>query len=214
MANDRWGNDDPYRTRRYGQDSDYERNFWREREARRRADPYQSSQYRGDEPRRDYGNDWDARSRSERSLWDRTKDEVRSWMGDTAAEHRREADHRGRGPRGYTRSDERIREDVSDRLMEDWQVDASDIEVSVASAEVTLSGTIDSREAKRRAENIAADVLGVKDVHNRLRAQPRSMYETTSGERTSTSAQPSTATGTTGQSTETRGTTPPSTPRH
>ncbi len=60
-----------------------------------------------------------------RGWWDRTKDEVRSWMGDESAERRRQADHYGRGPKGYTRSDERIREDVSDRLMEDWEVDAT-----------------------------------------------------------------------------------------
>ena len=36
--------------------------------------------------------------------------------------------HAGRGPKGYRRSDERIREDISDRLMaSDW-IDASDIE--------------------------------------------------------------------------------------
>ena len=39
--------------------------------------------------------------------------------------------HRGRGPKGYTRSDERIREDVNDRLSDDPFVDASEIEVMV-----------------------------------------------------------------------------------
>src|SRR5262245_32238876 len=37
--------------------------------------------------------------------------------------------HAGRGPRGYRRSDDRIREDVCDRLCEHGFVDASDIEV-------------------------------------------------------------------------------------
>jgi hypothetical protein len=61
----------------------------------------------------------------------------------------------GRGPRGYTRSDQRILEDVSDRLTEDWYIDASDIEVSVSNAEVTLAGSVDSRDDKRRAEDLA-----------------------------------------------------------
>ena len=114
--------------------------------------------------------------RHERGWWDRTKDEVRAWMGDEQAEQRREADHSGRGPKGYTRSDERIREDVSDRLMEDWGVDATDIEVTVTSGEVTLSGTVDGRESKRRAENLAAAVLGVRDVQNSLRVRKVGEY--------------------------------------
>jgi osmotically-inducible protein OsmY len=104
-------------------------------------------------------------------------------MGDTEAEHRREIDHRGRGPRGYTRSDDRIRDDVSDWLMEDRYVDASDIDVAVAGGEVTLAGLVDSREMKRRAEDIAASVLGVRDVHNSLRVRSTTMTseQTTSG---------------------------------
>ena len=43
-------------------------------------------------------------------------------------------EHRGRGPRGYTRSDERIREDVNDRLTDDGWLDASDIDVQVSSS--------------------------------------------------------------------------------
>ncbi|HVY82509.1 MAG TPA: BON domain-containing protein [Steroidobacteraceae bacterium] len=117
---------------------------------------------------------------SERGWWDRTKDEVRSWMGDPEAERRRRMDndraaqrqgYMGRGPKGYSRSDQRITEDVSDRLTEDWAVDASDIEVSVTGGEVTLSGTVPTREQKRRAENIAAEVLGVKDVQNNIRVR-------------------------------------------
>lgn len=78
-------------------------------------------------------------------------------------------EHRGRGPRGYQRSDERIREDVSDRLSDDGMVDASDIEVSVRGGEVTLSGTVSSRDQKRRAEDIAEAVSAVTNVQNNLR---------------------------------------------
>lgn len=110
---------------------------------------------------------------NERSWWDRTKDEVKSWGGDDHARRRRVMDeaenHRGRGPRGYTRSDERIREDVSDRLSDDWRVDASDIEVSVNGGEVTLGGTVRTRDDKRRAEDLADDCSGVKHVQNNLR---------------------------------------------
>jgi hypothetical protein len=77
----------------------------------------------------------------------------------------------GRGPKGYVRSDERIREDVCDRLSADDEVDASEISVSVQSGEVTLEGTVFDRRSKHRAEDIADSVSGVRDVHNRLRAK-------------------------------------------
>jgi len=77
----------------------------------------------------------------------------------------------GRGPRGYTRSDERIREDVCDALTWDPDIDASEVTVSVSSGEVTLAGEVEDRPAKRYAEDLIDDVAGVKDVHNQLRAR-------------------------------------------
>jgi hypothetical protein len=77
----------------------------------------------------------------------------------------------GKGPKGYVRSDERIREDVCDRLSEDDEVDASDITVQVKGGEVTLEGTVPDRHSKHRAEDIADSVNGVRDVTNRLRAR-------------------------------------------
>ena len=74
----------------------------------------------------------------------------------------------GRGPKGYQRSDERIREDVSDRLMEHPDLDASEIEVKVSKGVVTLTGGVDSRWDKRLAEDIADAVSGVRDVMNQL----------------------------------------------
>jgi hypothetical protein len=80
--------------------------------------------------------------------------------------------YRGRGPRGYQRSDERIREDVCEALTEADDVDAAGIEVQVAGRTVTLTGTVDDRYAKRRAEDIADSVSGVQEVQNHLRLQP------------------------------------------
>jgi osmotically-inducible protein OsmY len=76
---------------------------------------------------------------------------------------------RGRGPRGYRRSDERIREDVCDCLTDDAQLDASNLEVTVKDCEVTLAGSVNRREDKRRAEDLAESISGVKDVRNNLR---------------------------------------------
>jgi osmotically-inducible protein OsmY len=77
--------------------------------------------------------------------------------------------HAGRGPRGYRRADERIHEDVCDGLTEAPDIDATEIEVEVGHGLVILSGTVDNRAAKRRAEDIAEAIRGVKDVENRLR---------------------------------------------
>ena len=106
-----------------------------------------------------------------RGFWDRASDEVASWFGDDDAARRREEDHRGRGPKDYKRSDERIRDDANDRLTDDSRVDASNITVSVKEGEVTLNGTVTSREAKRRAEDVVDGISGVKHVQNNLRVQ-------------------------------------------
>src|SRR3546814_10676980 len=66
----------------------------------------------------------------DRGFFERAGDEVMSWFGDRDARHRREQDHRGRGPKNYVRSDESIREDVNDRLTEDVWLDASEIDRS------------------------------------------------------------------------------------
>ncbi|HEY3172287.1 MAG TPA: BON domain-containing protein [Thermoanaerobaculia bacterium] len=75
----------------------------------------------------------------------------------------------GRGPKGYVRRDERIWEEVNERLEEDGEIDATDVSVQVDKGEVTLEGKVDNRRAKRLAEDLAESVRGVRDVHNRLR---------------------------------------------
>jgi len=79
-----------------------------------------------------------------------------------------EGTYRGLGPRGYVRSDQRIYEDICDRLSENPFIDASDIEVAVRGATVTLAGAVDSAIAKRQAEEIAREVAGVREVHSDL----------------------------------------------
>ncbi len=97
-----------------------------------------------------------------------------SWFGDRDAARRRQRDHSGRGPTNYTRSDDRIREDVNDKLTDDWGVDARKVTVTVNNGEVTLDGTVSTRLQKRRAEDCADDVSGVKHVQNNLRVQDSS----------------------------------------
>ena len=76
--------------------------------------------------------------------------------------------HHGRGPRSYRRSDERIAEDINDRLMVAGELDASDIAVQVVNGKVTLTGGVPARADKRLAEWIADSVPGVTDVVNEL----------------------------------------------
>lgn len=77
----------------------------------------------------------------------------------------------GMGPQNYERADERILDDVVDRLTLNGRVNASNIEVQVEHGEVTLRGTVATRPEKHLAEDVADSVVGVKDVHNELRVQ-------------------------------------------
>lgn len=123
---------------------------------------------------RGYGPDY---GRAEgRGFLDRAGDEIASWFGDEDAARRREQDYRGHGPADYTRSDERIREDANDRLTDDPRLDARRISVSVSDGEVTLNGTVGTREAKRRAEDMVDRVSGVRHVQNNLRIEQRERH--------------------------------------
>ena len=66
------------------------------------------------------------------------------------------------------RSDERISSQVRQWLTDDHQLDGNQIEVRVSDGEVTLTGNVTSRWAKKRAEEHAERAIGVRDVHNRL----------------------------------------------
>lgn len=107
-----------------------------------------------------YGGVGGAESGSSALSWEQSSNEQRS----TGAQ-----EYRGKGPRGYRRSDQRIHEDVCECLTDDPRIDASNLEVTVKDCEVTLSGTVASRAEKRRTEDLVERLSGVKDVHNNLR---------------------------------------------
>ena len=77
--------------------------------------------------------------------------------------------HFGKGPKGYQRSDDRIKEDASEALRVHSEIDATEIEIEVQSGLVSLSGTVDSRQTKRRVEDEIEHISGVSDVKNDLR---------------------------------------------
>jgi hypothetical protein len=138
------------------------------------------------EPR--YGQFDDLRSDRSGSSWGTQRGRNESsdpWrpMGQFGAEQQRAQSYRGmggyygKGPKGYVRSDDRIREDVCDRLSDDDIVDASDISVQVKDGEVTLEGSVTDRHMKHRAEDIIEEVSGVRDVNNKLRTKKSFMQE-------------------------------------
>ncbi len=75
----------------------------------------------------------------------------------------------GQGPEGYQRSDQRLMEDVCDRLTQHGQLDARNVDIQVTQGDVHLSGTVPDKSAKHLAESIAQNVQGVRDVTNHLR---------------------------------------------
>lgn len=77
--------------------------------------------------------------------------------------------HRGKGPRGYTRSDDRIHEEICVRLTEHPLIDASMMDVVVENGEVTLTGEVHDRRMKHMAEDVVDSVSGIRDIHNKLR---------------------------------------------
>ncbi|MFN7144440.1 MAG: BON domain-containing protein [Myxococcota bacterium] len=137
-----------------------------------------------------YGRDWD---RNQGHGMGGTRD----WQGSEGGGFQ----GRGlsRGPKGYKRSDERIREEICDRLMGETGIDASDIDIQVKNGEVTLSGNVKHRDDKRRVEDLVETVLGVKDVNNQLRRQATGTGGTQTGGTTGMGG--TTGTGTTGTDT-------------
>lgn len=82
-----------------------------------------------------------------------------------------------RMPKGYRRTDERIREDVCERLGRSG-LDVADVSVDVAAGRVTLQGTVDDRRAKHAIEDCADACMGVEDVDNRIRVRSGRSYRT------------------------------------
>ena len=124
--------------------------------------------------------DFDQRSPYSQQTWGRTNNESYVWENDGRQEHH---SNRGKGPKSYKRSDDRILEDIHDRLTYDNFLDASNVEVTVANGEVILTGTVSERADKRRAEDIAESVSGVLHLENRIRV---SRLDATSETREST----------------------------
>lgn len=75
---------------------------------------------------------------------------------------------RSGGNDGEHLPDERIRQDVCDRLMQFGPVDCIEIDVDVADGVVMLRGDVAGREVSSRIEEVVRSVLGVRSIDNRL----------------------------------------------
>ena len=75
---------------------------------------------------------------------------------------------RGRGPKSYRRSDELLRELICEQLTDDPYIDAHDVTIELSNGEVTLRGTVETREQKYAVEDLVADIGGVTEIHNQL----------------------------------------------
>jgi hypothetical protein len=157
-----------YRTsdRMHGE-ADWGRNWGREYDARR-------------------GEDYD-RYGMENQDWRHMDDYWRGTYGNAYPrenqQNRWTPNYSGRGPRNYKRTDARIMEDVNEQLTRHPAIDATEIDVAVTEGEVVLSGTVERREIKRMAEDVAESISGVKNVRNELKVQQQGTQKSGGGER-------------------------------
>ena len=93
--------------------------------------------------------------------------EENRWADDIRSEASRE-NHAGKGPKGYMRSEQRIKEEASEILSHDYDLDASEIELEVKDRCLILRGEVHSRRDKRLAEYLVEDISGIEDVDNQL----------------------------------------------
>ena len=75
----------------------------------------------------------------------------------------------GRGPQFQRRSDDKIYEEAWELLSNSPDLDATEIQLHVESGEVTLTGTVENRDAKWLTEDLVNSVTGVREVNNRLK---------------------------------------------
>ncbi|WP_413560347.1 BON domain-containing protein [Bdellovibrio sp. HCB209] len=130
-----------------------------------------------------YGRDYSSQNYSDRDISGSTSysgrgDRLREdSYGSSRRDSSRMSSYEGRGPKSYTRSDDRIKEEVCDMLTRHSEIDASEIEVEVKDGVVTLLGTVSERRMKHQAEDLAERISSVKDVTNNIRVQKESTHD-------------------------------------
>jgi len=179
-----YGVDYPYTDRNYNQQYGYPYGTGSREQNRFRGGSYEGGYSNPDYRQADdhRHSDWSFRNNPSAPTWPESN-QARFWERQGNGGR-----HRGKGPKGYIRSDERIKEDISDRLSDHDDIDASEVEVTVNQGEVILSGTVNDRYEKRIAEECAEQVSGVTNVENRIRLQQQGSNMDSAGSNTARSS--------------------------
>jgi osmotically-inducible protein OsmY len=94
-------------------------------------------------------------------------------IGGVDFERNEHPDYSGAGPKNYSPSFERIKEEACEELKRNPLVDASCITVEVKDGIIHLSGHVPDRTQKKEAEECIEHLSGVEDVLNLLKiSQP------------------------------------------
>lgn len=88
----------------------------------------------------------------------------RTTMGSSMTEHKSR-----KGPKGYQRSDDRLREEIVDALLSRRSIELDEVEIQVNDGSVTLTGTVQSRQQRYEIEDVADGVWGVKEITNNIK---------------------------------------------
>jgi hypothetical protein len=85
-----------------------------------------------------------------------------------------DGNHKGKGPKGYRRTDDLIKEDICEALYRNTGVDASEIEIFVKDGVVKITGFVTSPEQKMMAESAIENLTGIDEIFNDLSVRSES----------------------------------------
>ena len=175
---DEWGDSrPPYHAQRYGRDYLGARGYDEELGyTQQRRSQEQGGRWR-DEWREEWREPSDDREEDHGALYNlghRIGQAMSDWFGPGAVEKRA-------GPRGYTRTDERIRDEICERLTFTTGIDVREVSVDVDKGKVTLGGTVRTRGQKYDIEDLADNTFGVTEVENNIRVQRQDVDSAVTG---------------------------------
>jgi osmotically-inducible protein OsmY len=162
----RWPAERPPHAASGRDDARYEEEWSRRRPAGAGRSAYERHQRDGD-----YGGYGEPERYGYRRWQDERYEREAFGYDDFADEWDTPSQRRPAGPRNYRREDDRIHDEVCNRLARDDELDVSDVEVRVQEGVVTLEGKVNDRHTKYDIEDIAERVFGVHDVINHIRVQ-------------------------------------------
>lgn len=85
-------------------------------------------------------------------------------------------DEKLRGDKFALKPTNEIRDAIEDALLYDPRVNRFNVKIETAGSTVTLRGHVDNLEAKRAAESVARNTVGVTWVTNRLKVEPEEVF--------------------------------------